>query len=110
MGVEGPDRAGTARGRPKSGGRRPGGGPGPSAFNPIKHLPLAWPECAAFRNAVLLFTEAEDDVPGILRTGGNVLSYLDQAGVAAWTELGTASFERWFLLGWSRAAEAEEGG
>lgn len=110
MDVEGPDRAGTAKGRPKSGGRRPGGGPGPSARFGFTGIPPAWPECSAYRNAVRCFTEAEDDVPGILRTGGNILPYLDQSGVQAWTELGTASFERWFLLGWSRAAEGEEGG
>lgn len=106
--MEGPDRAAEGGTRSRHRARSTVAGPGPSTFNPTKLLPPAWPECAAFRNAVRCFTEAEDDVPGILRTGGNVLSYLDQAGVAAWSELGTASFERWFLLGWSRAAEAEE--
>lgn len=109
MDVGGPDRASRPRRLSGPAASRATPRPGPSTFDPTRLLPPAWPECSAFRNAVRLFKEAEDDVPGILRTGGNVLSYLDQAGVAAWTELGTAAFERWFLLGWSRTAEAEEG-
>lgn len=110
MDVEGPDRASRPRRLSGPAASRATPRPGPSARFGFAGIPPAWPECSAYRNAVRCFTEAEDDVPGILRTGGNILPYLDQAGVQAWTELGTASFERWFLLGWSRAAEAEEGG
>lgn len=71
-------------------------------------VPNTWPEVQAYGAGARLFVEEADEVPELIRTGGSLSGHLRPDELTAELVLGLRSFERWFRLGWSRAAGDEE--
>lgn len=72
-------------------------------------VPFGWPEAVAYRTGARLFGEGNDAVWVHIRGGQSLHQDLTPEELAATVTLGATTWERWFGLGWARAAEIEEG-
>ncbi len=72
-------------------------------------VPYSWPEAIACRTGARLYREGNDAVWIHIRGGQSLHEDLTPEELAPTVTLGSAIWERWFALGWSRAAELEEG-
>ena len=92
-----------------SSGRLPDGGrPGLGAHHVrVLAIPTAFPEAFAHAAGERLEIAEADEVPMMLRSGLPIDRYLTSGEIAAHLALGDRAFERWFRLGWARAAGDE---
>lgn len=110
MDVEGRDHAPEGHGL-DAGGRRGPGRPRPTLHtHAVVAVPKDWPEHLAYRTGVRLYVEGNDAVWVHIRGGHSLHEDLTPQELAAQVQLGTGHWERWFTLGWTRAADADEGG
>lgn len=77
-------------------------------YDVLIRIPVTFAECHAYTAGWRLFEAGEDEVPMLLRQGVPIDQYLEPLEIDARLELGQRAFERWFRLGWSRAAGEEE--
>ncbi len=71
-------------------------------------VPDTFPEAIAYEAGSRLAIAEADEVPMMLRAGLPIDQHLQPGEISAHLELGDRAFERWFRLGWSRAANDEE--
>lgn len=70
-------------------------------------IPFDWPEAVTFRAGDRLLLAGADEVPFLVRSGLPIVHYLTPDEIEAQAILGLSTWERWFRLGWTRAADDE---